>query len=85
MAGFTERSTCNHLGVCATVAPYLEAPYLDMRRFGFPITISTMRGLLFAAPVLVVAVLLDSTLYDSRYLTAATRMVADISVHLRGK
>jgi hypothetical protein len=80
MAGFTERSICNHLGVCATVAPYL-----DMRRFGFPITISTMRGLLFAAAVLVVAVLLDSTLYDSRYLTAITRMVADISVHLWGK
>jgi hypothetical protein len=56
-----------------------------MRRFGFPITISTMRGLLFAAAVLVVAVLLDSTLYDSRYLTAITRMVADISVHLWGK
>jgi hypothetical protein len=47
MAGFTERSICNHLGVCATVAPYL-----DMRRFGFPITISTMRGLHLQLPFL---------------------------------
>jgi hypothetical protein len=48
-------------------------------------TIGNMRGLLFAAAVLVVVVLLDSTLYDNRYLTAATRMVAEISVHLWGK
>jgi hypothetical protein len=48
-------------------------------------TISTMRGLLFAAAILVVAVLLDSTLYDNRYLTATTPMVAKISVHLSGK
>ena len=44
-----------------------------------------MRGLLFAAAVLVVAVLLDSTLYDSRYANAAVRMVGEISVNLWGK
>jgi len=32
------------------------------------ITISAMRGPLFAAAVLVAAVLLDSSLYDNRYL-----------------
>jgi hypothetical protein len=48
------------------------------------VTISTMRVLLFAAAVLVVAVLLDSTLYDSRYLNAAGRMIAEISAHLLG-
>jgi hypothetical protein len=44
-----------------------------------------MRGLLFAAAVLVVAVLLDSTLYDSRYANAAVRMAGEISVNLWGK
>jgi hypothetical protein len=34
-----------------------------------------MRGLLFAAAVLVAAVLLDAMLYDGRYLTAAGRMI----------
>ena len=41
-----------------------------------------MRGLVFASAVLVVAVLLDSTLYDSRYANAAMRMVGEISVSL---
>ena len=49
------------------------------------VTIGIMRGLLFAAAVLVVAVLLDSSLYDSRYLNAAMRMVGEISVSLWGK
>jgi hypothetical protein len=49
------------------------------------VTIGVMRGLLFAAAVLVVAVLLDSSLYDSRYLNAAMRMVGEISVSLWGK
>jgi len=46
------------------------------------ITISAMRGLLFAAAVLVAAVLLDSSLYDNRYLNAAMRMAGEISVSL---
>jgi hypothetical protein len=48
-------------------------------------TISNMRGLLLAAAVLLVAVLLDANFNDGRYLNAATRMIADISVHIWGK
>jgi hypothetical protein len=47
-------------------------------------TISTMRVLLFAVAVLVVAVLLDSYLYDSRYLQAAGRMIAETFARLLG-
>jgi hypothetical protein len=47
-------------------------------------TISAMRVLLFAAAVLVAAVLLDSTLYDSRYLNAAGRMIAETFARLLG-
>jgi hypothetical protein len=49
------------------------------------ITISAMRGPLFAAAVLVAAVLLDSSLYDNRYLNAAMRMAGEISVSLWGR
>jgi hypothetical protein len=45
-------------------------------------TISTMRILLFAVAVLVVAVLLDSYLYDSRYLQAAGRVIAETFARL---
>jgi hypothetical protein len=36
-----------------------------------------MRVLLYAVAALVVAVLIDAMLYDSRYLNAASRMIAD--------
>jgi hypothetical protein len=41
-----------------------------------------MRILLYAVAVLVAAVLLDSMLYDSRYLTAAGRMIAETFARL---
>jgi hypothetical protein len=47
-------------------------------------TINTMRGLLLAAAVLVVAVLLDANFYNGHYLNAAGRMIAEISAHLLG-
>ena len=45
-------------------------------------TISTMRVMLFAVAVLVVAVLLDSYLYDGRYLHAAGRAIAETFARL---
>jgi hypothetical protein len=43
-----------------------------------------MRGLLFVAAALVAAVLLDSTLYDNRYLNAVGRMIAETFARLLG-
>lgn len=50
-----------------------------------PIGTMDNRALLFAAAVLVAAILLDSTLYDGRYLNATTRMIEQISTHFWGK
>ena len=50
-----------------------------------PIGMMDNRALLFAAAVLVAAILLDSTLYDGRYLNATTRMIEQISTHFWGK
>jgi len=47
-------------------------------------TISTMRVLLYAVAVLVVAVLLDAYLYDSRYLQAAGRTISETFGRLLG-
>jgi hypothetical protein len=41
-----------------------------------------MRVLLFAVAILVAAVLIDSVLYDSRYLNAAGRMIAETFARL---